>query len=303
MVSGLWIPIVLFAAAAQTGRNAAQRSLTSTVGTMPATLVRFLFGLPLALLFLGLIYLVPATTPSLPDFTPKYVVWIAIGAAFQIAATAALLLAMETRNFAVAVTLSKTEVLQIALFSTIFLAETPTALDLLAICLASAGLILMSIPAGSQRFQLSAWASKSAMYGLLCGFCFAVAIIGFRGAAVEIADTPALVSGAWGVTIAQTLQSVFLGGWLLYKEPAKVTTIFKSWRVSVIAGSLGALASLAWFTAYALQDAASVRTVGMVEVLFSYLISRKVFRESIRFSETFGILLVVFGLVLICITQ
>lgn len=303
MLPGLWVPIVLFAAAAQTGRNAAQRSLTSLVGTMPATLVRFLFGLPLALLILGLMYLLPATTPAIPDFTLKYVGWIAMGAAFQIAATAALLLAMETRNFAVAVTLSKTEVLQIALFSSIFLAEIPTSLDLLAICLATAGLVLMSTPPGKQRFERSAWFSKSAMYGLLCGFCFAVAIIGFRGAAVEITGTPPLISGIWGVTIAQTLQSVFLGGWLLYKDRAKLVIIGKSWRMSVVAGSLGALASLAWFTAYALQDAASVRTVGMVEVLFSYLISRRVFRESIRPSEKYGILLVVLGLVLICIAQ
>ena len=43
----LWVPCTLFAAAAQTVRNAAQRTLTDEVGALSAALVRFLFGLPL----------------------------------------------------------------------------------------------------------------------------------------------------------------------------------------------------------------------------------------------------------------
>jgi hypothetical protein len=53
----LWIPVVLFAAAAQTVRNTARRSLTAQVGTLPATLVRFLYGLPFAALYLLALYL------------------------------------------------------------------------------------------------------------------------------------------------------------------------------------------------------------------------------------------------------
>ena len=51
----LWVPVVLFAAAAQTVRNTAQRSLTTELGTLPATLVRFLYGLPFALVYLALL--------------------------------------------------------------------------------------------------------------------------------------------------------------------------------------------------------------------------------------------------------
>ena len=38
----LWIPVTIWAAFAQTLRNAAQRSLTAELGTLGATLVRFL---------------------------------------------------------------------------------------------------------------------------------------------------------------------------------------------------------------------------------------------------------------------
>lgn len=300
MLAAAWIPIVLFAAA-QTGRNAAQRSLTASVGTWPATLVRFLFGLPLALALLALIHLVPGTPPALPDFTPAYYGWIALGTAFQIAATAALLLAMETRNFAVAVTLSKTEVLQIALFSSLLLAEVPTGIDLLAMLLATSGLFLLTLPASGNRLQWLAWTSKSAMYGLICGSCFAVATVSFRGAAMEIPDAAPWVSGVWGVFFSKALSSFFLGGWLAWRESEGLKLILRSWRVSLTAGSLGTLASMAWFTAYALQTVAHVRTVGMVEVLFSYLISCRLFQEHIRTAEKWGIALVVAGLIIICL--
>ena len=46
----LWIPITLAASGAQTARNAAQRQLTGTLGGVGATLVRFLYGLPITAL-------------------------------------------------------------------------------------------------------------------------------------------------------------------------------------------------------------------------------------------------------------
>jgi len=52
-LSLLWIPATLAAAGAQTARNAMQRRLTETIGTVGATQVRFLYGFPFALLFLA----------------------------------------------------------------------------------------------------------------------------------------------------------------------------------------------------------------------------------------------------------
>ena len=50
--SWLWAVFTLIAAAAQTVRNATQRELTATLGTVGATHVRFLFGLAVRVLFL-----------------------------------------------------------------------------------------------------------------------------------------------------------------------------------------------------------------------------------------------------------
>ena len=296
----LWVPVVMFAALAQTVRNSAQRSLTQELGTLSATLVRFLYGLPFAAVWLWLLYVLPSQTPSIPHMSGAYFGWIALGAFFQVAATAALLLAMKERNFAVAITLSKTEVLQVALFGAIFLHELPTAWALFAMVLATLGVFLLTLPPRGQLFSLSAWFSKSAMYGVICGACFAIATIGFRGAAVELnAETPWL-SGAWGVLFAQAMQTVGLGAWVQFKTERGLAPLFRAWKISMIAGSMGAAASLAWFSAYAMQSAASVRTLGMVEVVFSYIVSRKFFSESFSRPEKIGISLVLVGLVLIC---
>jgi len=298
-LSWLWVPVVLFATLAQTARNTAQRTLTQELGTLPATLVRFLYGLPFAALWLALLYCWPDRAPALPQFSITYLGWIALGAFFQIAGTAFLLLAMTERNFAVAVTLSKTEVLQVALFATLLLHELPTPLALLAMVVATLGVLLLSLPPRGQLLSLSAWASRPALYGLGCGASFAIASVGFRGGALALgAETPWL-SGAWGVLIAQLLQSLGLGTWVALRTEKGLAPLWPAWRLSLLAGSMGAAASLAWFTAYAMQGAAEVRTLGMVEVVFSYLVSRRLLSESFTRPEKMGMALMVVGLVLI----
>lgn len=295
----LWVPVVLFAALAQTVRNTAQRSLTAELGTLPATLVRFLYGLPFAGAWLALLYAWPAETPAVPHFSAAYLGWIALGAFFQVAATAALLLAMKERNFAVAVTLSKTEVLQVALFASVFLHELPTPLALLAMVVATLGVLMLSLPPRGQLLSLSAWLSRPALYGLACGACFAIATVGFRGAALALGAQSPWLSGAWGVLIAQLLQSVGLGAWVAFTTERGLAPLWPAWRLSLVAGSMGAAASLAWFTAYAMQGAAQVRTLGMVEVVFSYLVSRRLLSESFTRPERLGMGLMLVGLVLI----
>ena len=118
MFPWIWIPITLAAAAAQTVRNASQKSLVKSAGTLPATFVRFAYGLPFALV--GLIVAGLATTAPLPSLTTKSFAWIVIGGGSQLAATALLIMAMQTRSFVVAVAYAKTEILQVGVFSIIF---------------------------------------------------------------------------------------------------------------------------------------------------------------------------------------
>lgn len=300
VLAWIWIPITLWAALAQTVRNAAQRTLTADLGTLAATLVRFLYGLPVAGLWvLGTCVL--GDRPGLvPVFTATYAGWLAMGAITQVGATAFLLMAMKERNFILAVAYSKTEVLQVALFASVFLHELPTPLALLAMVVATLGVLLLSLPPRGQLLSPAAWLSRPALYGLACGASFAIASVGFRGGALALgAETPWL-SGAWGVLIAQTLQTLGLGAWVALKTERGLAPLWPAWRMSLVAGSMGAAASLAWFTAYAMQTTGAVRTLGMVEVVFSYLVSRRLFSESFTRPEKIGMALMLVGLVLIC---
>lgn len=297
-----WIPLTLWAALAQTARNAAQRSVTTELGTLAATLVRFLYGLPLATAWVAGLTWVGAGYP-VPHFSLPYASWLVMGALTQVGATAFLLLAMKERNFVLAVAYSKTEVLQVALFSAVLLQELPGPLAFGAMAVATLGVVLLSLPAGGWRTLRAGegGGSKLVAYGLASGACFALASVGFRGASLALGDGVApWVAGAWGVFWAQLLQSIVLGGWLLARQPGVAGAIARAWRLSVVAGSMGALASIAWFTAYAMRPASDVRTLGLVEVLFSYLVSRRMFRESLSRTEGIGLALVLAGLVGIC---
>ena len=130
---------------------------------------------------------------------------------------------------------------------------------------------------------------------------FALATVGFRGGALALgAETPWL-SGAWGVLLAQSLQSIGLGAWVARRTPQGLAPLWRAWRVSLLTGAMGAAASLAWFTAYALQSVGPVRTLGMIEVVFSYFVSRRILSEHLLWQEKVGMLTVVAGLLLVCL--
>ncbi|MGC3985334.1 MAG: EamA family transporter [Pseudorhodoferax sp.] len=293
-----WIPITLAAALAQTIRNAAQRSLVSQAGTLAATLARFLYGLPFALLFVAAAQQLSGR--PVPAFHAGYFGWVAMGAVAQLLATACLLKAMQQRNFIVGVAFSKTEVLQVALFSTLFLHEVPTWLAALAMLLATLGVVLLSLPARTGA-AAAGGGGQAVLYGIASGACFGLSAVGFRGAALAMPDVAPWLLGGWGVLWAQLLQSLLLGGWLAARDPAALATTARVWRVSILAGAMGALASTGWFTAMAIQPAADVRTLGLVEVFFSLLVSRRIFREKLRAGERWGLALVLLGLVGICL--
>src|SRR2546423_10052728 len=113
MLTWLWIPVTVWAAFAQTVRNAAQRHLTAELGTLGATLVRFLYGAPFAALWL--LAVKQFTAAPFPAAGLVFALWVAVGSLAQIGATALLLRTMQERNFALGVAYSKTEVLQVAL--------------------------------------------------------------------------------------------------------------------------------------------------------------------------------------------
>jgi drug/metabolite transporter (DMT)-like permease len=295
--SWLWIPVTVGAAFAQTLRNMAQRHLTASVGTLGATLVRFLYGLPFAALWFALVRGAgPAPAPH-ADFAG----WVLLGAVCQIVATALLLRVMAERNFTLGVAYSKSELIQVAVFGLAFLGDRVSGGAALAIALGTLGVLLLSPPDADRplRALLLGWTARPALLGLASGSGFALAAVGYRGAALALGDAPFLLAAAYTLFAAQLLQTVLLGGWLVARDAAVVTGVLRAWRASLFAGFMGAAASAGWFTAMAIEPVAHVRTLGLIELLFSYAISRRVFRERLTRRELAGVGLLVLAIVVV----
>jgi len=289
----LWALFTLIAAAAQTARNAMQRELTASLGTVGATHVRFLFGFPFAVAFLaGVLIILGEPLPSPPAaFWP----WVLAGAFAQIAATATMLSVMGQRSFVVAYAYIKTEPVQVALFGLIFLGDRVTPLSALAILIATAGVIVISLKPGAGEVG----STRSTAIGLISGALFALSAIGYRGAILSLHLPDFVLAATFTVTVGLVIQAATLSVYLWLRDPKVLADIRRAWKPSLFAGFMGAFASEFWFLAFAIATAASVRTLALVEVLFAQGVTRFIFKQPTSKRELAGIVLVVGGVALL----
>jgi drug/metabolite transporter (DMT)-like permease len=289
----LWAVFTIIAAAAQTARNAMQRELTATLGTVGATHVRFLFGFPFGLLSMAGVLLV--TGSALPHPGLAFWPWIIDGFLAQIAATALMLKAMNDRSFVVTIAYIKTEPVQVALFGLVLLGDKVTPFLAIAILIATAGVIVTSLKPGT----VQAGGMRPTLIGLISGGMFGLSAIGYRGAILELHLANYVVAATFTLAVGLIFQSILLSAYLALRNPGVLKAIFRAWRPSIFAGFMGALASQFWFLAFAIASAASVRTLALVEVLFAQGISKFVFKQPTTAREAIGIALLVIGVALL----
>ena len=287
----LWIPATIFAAAAQAGRNAIQRSLTEQLGTLGATQVRFLYGFPFAVLFTAIALML--TGSVMPKMDLSFVLFVLAGALSQIAATALMLAAMRQRAFVVVTAWTKTEPVQVALFGLVVLGDRISILAMVAIIIATVGVTIMARKPGTTAPEESSW--KPAALGLLAGAFFAIAAVTFRGGILALGEAHFFVRASWTLTCGLGVQTILLAAWMMSFHREAWIKCLQAWRISIWGGLLGASASQGWFLGFALTAAANVRTLGLVEVLFAQLLSWRVFLSKSSKQETFGIILIVIG--------
>lgn len=292
----LWMPVTILAAALQTGRNAVQRGLTQELGTLGATQVRFVFGLPFACLF----FLVAWSFGDIvwPSLSWTFLGFVVLGALAQIAATALMLAAMQMRDFVVVTVWTKTEPVQIALFGLLVLGEVLRRDTLFAICLATIGVVWMAwrpIRRHAGPDAGNAMAVKPVLLGLAAAAGFAVAAVGFRGAILALPEGNFLVRASWTLVCGLAIQAAILAAWLMWRSPEVWQRCVNAWRVSIWGGFLGAAASQAWFVGFALTTAANVRTLALVEVFFAHVVSRKLFHGQTTTQEKVGMVMIVLG--------
>lgn len=288
-----WIAFTVCASAAQTARNAMQRDLVATLGAHGAAFVRFLYGFPFALLLLALAIALNGgrtLTPATATFW-----WTALGAVTQIAATALMLAAMRTRSFVVVTAYMKTEPVQVAVFGLLFLHEKITPLLALAIVVATAGVILTSLPARAARDETGGW--SPALMGLAAAGLFALSAVGFRAGIVSL--EAGYLGAATVLALSLAIQSALILLWLVAFDRARLGAIARAWRASLLAGFMGALGSQLWFIAFALETAARVRTLALIEIPFAQVVTRRMFRQTTGAVEWLGMAMIAVGVALL----
>jgi drug/metabolite transporter (DMT)-like permease len=298
ITSPLWLPATLAAGGLQAWRTAVQRRVGKTLSVNAAGLVRYLYGLPFALV-MGLAY-VTITGHAPARLDGLFLLFCAAGGLAQILATNLLLMAFAEGNFVAGTAYSKTEAVQGAIFSAVLLGEHLQWIAWAGIATGVVGVMVLAAGGARRtpRDLLRAFGHRAAGYGIASGTLFALCAVGIRRATFELAMPDPI--GAALITLCATvlIQTLMQGAWLAWREPDQFRPMFASWRVSGQVGLLSSVGSACWFTGFAAAPVALVRIVGQVEVAFTLAFAHFYLREGLKPNEVAGLLLVATGVVL-----
>jgi drug/metabolite transporter (DMT)-like permease len=206
---------------------------------------------------------------------------------------------MSDRSFVVTIAYIKTEAIQAAIFGLIFLGDPLTIGMVVAILVATAGVITMSLK-GKGTME---GGYRPVALGLFSGAVFAISAVGYRGAILSLGLPSFLLAATLTLAIGLILQAGLLTLYLVLRDRAVLTAIARAWRPSLFAGFMGATASEFWFLAFALTSVANVRTLALVEVLFAQVITIFAFRQATTKRDALGIALIVAGVLLLIWVQ
>ncbi len=295
----LWIPITLAAAFAQNLRSALQKHLKGRLSNSGATFCRFVYAVPLALAYVLL--LGEGYGLDWPDPTPRFALFAMLGGIAQITATALLVYLFSLRNFAVGTTYSKTETVQTAIFGVLILGEPVSLTGALAIAVSLVGVIAISVArsALSPHHPHQGWMGRAALIGMLSGAFFGVSAVSYRAASLSLGGEGFLMQAAFTLACVLVFQTLVMAVWIRVREPGELTRVAGAWRVAAFVGVSGMLGSAGWFTAMTLENAAYVRALGQVELVFTFIASWFFFRERSTGPEIVGVLLVVAGILIL----
>ena len=301
MALEMWIIATLCAASFQTIRFTLQKILADgNLSPLGATYSRFIFAAPWIVLF-SLIFLL-LTNVSIPDLESQFLLFAVGGGLAQILATVCVILVFKSRNFAVGITLKKTEVILTALVGLILIGEGVSTISMFLICLGGAGVFFLSKKVSSVDRSNFIILNKSAVYGLLSGLLFAISAVCYRSATLSVVSDLVYLRAGFTLLIVILSQSFVMTIWLALFEPGQIKLVWLERKKGFWVGVTSLGGSFFWFTAFTLQNAAYVKAVGQIELIFSLLITTLFFKERILNREILGMLLIgisALGLILV----
>ena len=296
-----WIIFTISGAFFQNLRSSLQKKLNKDLSTVASTYVRFAFAFPFAILIFFLNFGNFEIISKILKQT-DFIYLTSIASIFQIIFTFTLLYLFNFSNFVVGTSLSKTEVVQVAIFEYFLLKDKLNVFGIFGIIIATVGVIIISIK--DLKLFFSNFFSKTTFIGLLTGLFLGLSVVFFRAAALSLEDfssnfDKAIITLFFGLIIQTFLISVYL---LVY-ERSEFRKFRNNKLESCLAGLTGFLATLSWFFAFTFIQASFVRALGQVEIFFSFVSSKYFFKEKITKMEIIGIIIFVFGVTMMLLTK
>ena len=223
----------------------------------------------------------------------------------QILFTVVLLWMFSFRSFAVGTTFSKLEVVLIAALGALLLGDTIGPWAILAIGIGAVGTVILSLTESKLTVGglVRGMADKVTLVGLLCAALLGASVVFFRGAALALDGPDFAIAAAYALSVALIMQTLMMGAWFLLRDRDELRRVIAEWRHALPVGIVGMLTSVGWFTAFTLQNAAYVRALGQIELVFTFLAGAFVFGERVSRSEVAGIALIVCAIIMILLAR
>ena len=297
----VWAIFAVLAAFFQNLRTSLQKKLNKNLSIVASTYVRFAFALPFALIVFifnfGNFDIISTVLNQSNFFYYTF-----LGSVIQITFTITLLYLFRFSNFVVGTSLSKTEVIQIAIFEYIILKDKLNLFGVLGIIIATIGVIMISIK--DLRLFFKNFFSKVTLIGLGAGLLLGLSVVYFRAAALSLENfssnfDKAFMTVFFALIIQTTVITIYL---VIFEQPEFKKFLENKFEI-FLAGLSGFLATLSWFFAFTLIQASFVRALGQIEIFFSYVSSKYLFKEKITFIEILGVLTFIAGATILLLTK
>ncbi len=296
-----WITLTLFAALMQSVRTAGQKELATKVSPVAATHVRYLFGLPFALMYFYFVLQVHADEQW--QLGARFYIYATAAAVAQILATACLVSVLTKRNFAVGTALSKTEALITAVLAAILFAEYLSWIAWLTVVVGIVGVLMLNRNLVFSDLFRGGLSIGSATYiGIASGVFFSFTSLFLRQASLSLNVSPILAAS---ITLAfmVSLQTLISGVWVWIEDRQQFKTLARTKGLCTFVGITSVLGSIGWFTAMTMQYPALVKALGQIEFIFALILSGQVFKEKNTPRELVGMFCIVASVVILMLSR
>ena len=296
-----WVTLTLFAALMQSVRTAGQKELATQVSAVASTHVRYLFGLPFALIYLYIVLQTHADEQW--QLGARFYIYASAAAVAQILATACLVNVLSKRNFAVGTAFAKTEALITAVLAALLFAEylswiawLTVLIGIFGVLMLNKSLVLSDLFGGGVSF------TSATTIGIASGVFFSFTSLFLRQASLSLNVSPILAAS---LTLAYMvcIQTLISGVWVWIEDKQQFKTLANNKGLCTFVGITSVLGSIGWFTAMTMQYPALVKALGQIEFIFALILTGGLFKEQNTRRELLGMFFIVASVVILMLSR